>query len=503
MTNPLHKRRFLINAISSSLQSVVVALTLFILYRFLLRTIPVEHIGIWSVIFAAASVGKLAEMGVSAGVVKFVAAWLARNDAVEAAKSVRTAATATTLGIGCCMLAAYFVAPMFMSTLVGSTYADLANSVVGLALLAFWLSSVASVFQAALDGCHRMDFRSGLTIATTLLHFSLCLILTPHWGLYGLGISQVVQSLATLLANQLMLQRVLPEIRWRFWGWHRDHFRELLRYGLNAQLASVSITLLSEPITKAFISSVGGLGFVAYYDMATRMISQLRGVILSAFQAMVPMVSHLNEQGIDEVTALAKRAAQSMLVVALPLFAGIIAFAALISQLWIGHIEHAFVFSTVALSIGWGLNTIVVPAYMINLGTGNLKWNTWSHLVIGALNAGLGYALAHVIGAEGAVLAWAVGLSAGSMVLVVGAQKVYKLNIFNLIQSSVLWTTLSSILLASLLPFWYSWLLQRMNWSSAALICLLVFVLVVLPLLWKSEATQSMRRFVGTHLAKR
>ena len=274
MSTQQHKRRFLINAISSSLQSVVVAATLFFLYRFLLRTIPVEHIGIWSVIFAAASIGKLAEMGVSAGVVKFVAACLARNEAQEAAKSIRTAATATSLGIGLCMLIAYLLSPLYLGWLVGPAHASIAASVLGLALISFWLSSVASVFQSALDGCHRMDFRSGLNIITTLLHFGLCLVFTPRWGLWGLGLSQIIQSLVTLLGNQIMLQRFLPEMRLRFWGWDREHFRALLRYGLNAQLASVSITLLSEPITKAFITNFGGLGMVAYYDMATRMISR-------------------------------------------------------------------------------------------------------------------------------------------------------------------------------------------------------------------------------------
>ncbi len=502
MSTQQHKRRFLINAISSSLQSVVVAATLFFLYRFLLKTIPVEHIGIWSVIFAAASIGKLAEMGVSAGVVKFVAAALARSEEEEAAKSIQTAATATSVGIGLCMLLAYASSPLYLSWLVGKAHMDVASSVLGLALLSFWLSSVASVFQSALDGCHRMDSRSMLNIATTLLHFVLCLAFTPSWGLWGLGLSQIIQALVTLVGNQLMLRRYLPSIGFRFWGWNTLHFRALLRYGLNAQLASVSITLLSEPITKAFITNFGGLGMVAYYDMATRMISQLRSVVLSAFQAMVPMVSHLHENNREQLRELYVRASQSMSLVALPLFGAIAAFAPYISLIWIGRVESVFVYSSSVLAAGWCLNTLIVPAYMINLGTGQLSWNTRSHIVIGIVNSLAGWALCEWIGPSGAILAWSGGLAIGSLALLLGFHKENSIRVALVCPANIIGLSLTITVLAIVVPLAYQIWSSRTSSLNLGLISLVIFLLAILPFVLQSDIAKSLRRFIGTHLAK-
>ncbi len=501
MSTHQHKRRFLINAISSSLQSVVVAGTLFFLYRFLLHTIAVEHIGIWSVIFAAASIGKLAEMGVSAGVVKFVSAYLAREDAQRAASSIRTAASATSLGIGLCMILAYFSAPLYLSLLVGARHEVLAQSVLGLALVSFWLSSVASVYQSGLDGCHRMDFRSALNIATTLLHFTLCIILTPSMGLYGLGLSQIVQSLVTMIGNQVMLQRVLPAMRYRFWGWNGEQLRELLRYGLNAQLASVSITLLSEPITKAFISATGGLGVVAYYDMATRIISQLRSVVLSAFQAMVPMVSHIQEHDASQLKTLYVRSSRSMADVAIPMFVAVAALAPLISQVWIGRIESVFVYSSAVLSIGWCLNTLIVPAYMMNLGTGDLRWNTISHLIIGFVNTLFGWILSRFYGAEGAIVGWSLALSLGSIGLLYGFHKQRALAVTEVFEPRILSICVVGIGLSVGLPLMQqalnSWSFTQRFVASIAILCL-----AFLPFLRSSVLFPSLRRVLGTHLAK-
>ncbi len=496
------RRRFLVNAISSSLQAVVVAVTLFFLYRFLLRTIPVEHIGLWSVIFAAASVGKLAEMGISAGVVKFVASWLARNEKEEAARCIRTAASATTIGIGLCLGIGYLVSPWILPLFVGQEHSALAASVLGLALLSFWLGSVASVFQSALDGCHRMDQRSAITIATTLLHFALCLLLTPSMGLQGLGISQVIQSLATLVINQVLLQRTLPELRWKFWGWSRQHFRELLAYGVNAQLASVSITLMSEPITKAFISSAGGLGFVAYYDMATRMITQLRSVILSAYQALVPMVSDLHERQSSELIPLYRRAANAMTMVAVPLFAAIAGFAPLVSVLWIGHDEPAFVYSSIILSVGWCINTIIVPAYMMNLGMGVLRWNTWSHIVIGLVNTVLGYVLIRAIGPLGAVLAWSIALCIGSALLLYRFHHENAIQLRSLVDRPTIALMIASACLSVAVRFEYYSFHQQLSGIVMTLLIALTFLLPTAILLLRMDLVSQLRRQLGTHLAK-
>ena len=60
----------------SLVQVVLVGISLFILYRFLLRSIGIERMGVWSVVLATTSVANVANLGISASVVRFVAKYL-------------------------------------------------------------------------------------------------------------------------------------------------------------------------------------------------------------------------------------------------------------------------------------------------------------------------------------------------------------------------------------------------------------------------------------------
>jgi O-antigen/teichoic acid export membrane protein len=89
----------------------------------------------------------------------------------------------------------------------------------------------------------------------------------------------------------------------------------------------------------------------------------------------------------------------------------------MISELWIGYYERVFVLFATLLAIGWFLNTLNAPAYFVNLGTGELRWNLVSHLVIALLNASLGFLLGLFYGGIGVVVAWVFSLVLGSSII--------------------------------------------------------------------------------------
>ncbi|HSW36364.1 MAG TPA: hypothetical protein VLH18_07155, partial [Candidatus Limnocylindrales bacterium] len=66
----MQKRQVLINAIMSVVQVVAIGVILFILYRFLLDTIGIDKLGVWSIVLATTSVATIANLGLSASVVK-------------------------------------------------------------------------------------------------------------------------------------------------------------------------------------------------------------------------------------------------------------------------------------------------------------------------------------------------------------------------------------------------------------------------------------------------
>ena len=79
------------NARLTATQLVTSAVVLFLVYRFLVRTIGIEAIGVWSVVLAATSIGRLADLGVSGSVTRFVARALAREHNPVATAYAQTA----------------------------------------------------------------------------------------------------------------------------------------------------------------------------------------------------------------------------------------------------------------------------------------------------------------------------------------------------------------------------------------------------------------------------
>ena len=73
------KRKIIVNAIMAIVQVVAVGIILFVLYKFLLKTIGIEDLGIWSVVLATTSVAGIGNFGLSGSVVKFVAKYVARG----------------------------------------------------------------------------------------------------------------------------------------------------------------------------------------------------------------------------------------------------------------------------------------------------------------------------------------------------------------------------------------------------------------------------------------
>jgi O-antigen/teichoic acid export membrane protein len=54
----------------------------------------------------------------------------------------------------------------------------------------------------------------------------------------------------------------------------------------------VSISqLLYEPTTKILLSKYGGLGILGNYEMASRLVNQVRALIVNANQVVIPIIA--------------------------------------------------------------------------------------------------------------------------------------------------------------------------------------------------------------------
>ena len=190
----MQKRQLVINAIMSVAQIIIISLILFVLYRFLLKVLGIEQLGIWSLVLATTSVTQIANLGFSGSVVKFVAKYVARGESDNVSALIQTAALSVAALVGLIITVGYPLVAWLLKLVVPAQSLPLAISILPYAFLSLWLMMITSVFHAGLDGHQRIDIRSLLLIVGSAIHLSLCFTLAPRYGLMGVAYASVFQN---------------------------------------------------------------------------------------------------------------------------------------------------------------------------------------------------------------------------------------------------------------------------------------------------------------------
>jgi len=482
-------------------QVAVIGGILFVLYRFLLKTIGIEQLGIWSLVLATTAVTQIANLGLSGSIVKFVAKYIARGENDNISSIIQTASISVAVFVGLILMVGYPIARCILRLVISSESLPSAFAILPYAFLALWITIVTSIFQAGLDGYQRMDIRSILLMGGTLLHLLLCFMLAPRYGLMGVAYARVVVNITILLSSWFFLKRYLLLLPIFPYKWDKALFKEIIRYGVNFQIISIA-KLLYDPITKALLSKFGGLSMVGYYEMANKMIIQLRNLIVSANQVLIPAIADLKERAPEKIQSIYQSSYQLLFYLALPLYSLLIISIPIISDLWIGHYKKIFVFFGTSLAIGWFLNTLNAPAYFTNLGIGELRWNVISHITTGLLNAGLGFLLGIFYGGMGVVIAWVISLALGSSIVYLSYHIRHKVPLIELVPKAN-----RIIIIMCLIGIFSSFIIHHNFFGSFNTIALygiiiLLFSMIVFPSLWSNPMRKRLAEWMTTEFSK-
>lgn len=407
------------NATFSGAQVVLSAAALLITYWLMLRTLSVAEIGLWSLVVGSTAVARLTEMGLGGGVMRFVAGDLAAGRARQAAQTIGMAGLAVTLLVGGTALA---VQPLLHGYLLRITPGDLHVAVGVLlpaALLGIVLSATGNVILAAIDGCQRMDLRACLGVASSLVQLGMTWYVLPRWGLLGLGLVQVVQAGVLLTGGLVVMVWLLRRPLRDFLSFERSRFREMVFYGGGLQISAIA-QMLFEPMLKVLLTAYSGLTLTGYFDMANRIVMQFRSLIVAGYNGLVPHVAALSgsgKLGIEQLRAIYRDSSAILLYVVLPYFACLAAVLPLALTLWKGEFDRVFLAVALLQCGAWLLNVFNLPSYLLNVATGELRWNIIAHLATCLLGLAMGWLLGGQFGGEAVLFAGAAALVVGSLLV--------------------------------------------------------------------------------------
>ena len=156
----MNPRQIFLNAVTTFTQELLCAGILFLLYRFLIRTLGIERFGVWSIVLATTSVVTLANQGFSASIVKFVAKYAAQEKSNHVATLLETATLTTGLAAAVAMVGLYPAARSLLKLLLPIGAVAEARQVLPFALVSLWLNLVGGVLLAGLAGLQKITYRN-------------------------------------------------------------------------------------------------------------------------------------------------------------------------------------------------------------------------------------------------------------------------------------------------------------------------------------------------------
>jgi O-antigen/teichoic acid export membrane protein len=414
----MKRRQVFLNAVTTLVQVIGNAGILFFLYRFLIRSIGIERLGIWSLVLATTSVVTLANQGFSTSIVKFVAKYAARRKPDDVSVLVQTAVISIGVAFAVALLALYPAAKWILRVLLPPTALPEAYAILPFALAALWINVVGGTLQAGLAGHQLITHVNYVELGSSALYLALAVWLVPRDGLLGLAYAQVAQGAACFLATWLLLKRRVPGLPFIPLRWSRRLFREAVGYGAQFQFITAT-QALREPVTKALLTKFGGLAITGLYDVAARWVVTFRELIVQANQVLVPTVSSLQETDPESIPTVYRESYRLIFFLAIPAFAFLVVVSPLVSMIWIGRYDAVFVRFVAVLAAGWLVNVLCNPAYVMDLGTGGLRWVSVGCAATAILNAGLGFAAGEFLDGTAVVAASVLSLIAGYAIVLV------------------------------------------------------------------------------------
>lgn len=480
-----------INALSSTLQVVITGLVYFLLYKFLLGRLGASQLGVWSLVMSTTSLGNLANFGLTSGLVKFVAEYKARSDHSRIPSLIVTALITISVFFLLIATLIYFGAPYFLKFIIAKESLADALNILPLSLFSLIVNAIGGILTSTLEG-FQLNYQRHIIYIAGMISFAIfTYFMVPVWGLTGVAYAQDIQSIIVLTISTIQVIRVLrPEgysPKSTSIGWDYKIFQTLISYGLKFQLISIC-QMLFEPIVKGLLSKYSGLQSVAYYEMANRLVSQVRGLIISANQTMIPVIATAKLKGENEVRHIYVKSVKIIFLVEVPLVTLMIIATPLISIIWLNKIEPQFLIFLYLLLSSTFVHILNGPAYFGILGEGRLSVMMLVYVLMLVVNLVLSYSLSLVTPDYGSVLGGIIAIVTGTITMSFIYQKVNRISFIDLFGKEEAYMIGTGIVVSFLSAYLCSRFDSNIGIFVSTLIGFISFSIIFIPMVLKNKS---------------
>lgn len=444
------------NSLFSVGQSLLGIVAIFLSFRLLVKHHGIEALGLWSISVGLVSFARLADFSGGSALARFVAI---AEDGLKA-KYIDTILIFNLLFYSILCAAIWFPISLLLGVIVDPEVTPISQRFILYAILSLLLMVVSSSQLNALDGLHRADIRATIYSLGLLLFLLLAVLWVPSQSVIGLAKAQIIQFFFQLILARYLLRNKVDGISIIPKQWSTSAFKETFTYGIKLQLNSISV-LIFEPSTKIIITYFSGLEVLGVYELAYKLTTYLRSVILAALTPVIPVFSKAHKDSpknsIEKLVQIQNHLNKFTVgFVLLSLLA-----APVVSWIVLSEISTFFLTMVYALIVAYSINIFGTPIYLYAQAVGVLRWNIIGHFIITVSSVLFCLIFSQAFPAKNTALGVAFGLALGSLVLLIKNAQMFGLSAWTLRPNNKL--TLGTILTFATFSIGYFVLAQKMQ----------------------------------------
>jgi O-antigen/teichoic acid export membrane protein len=400
-------------------QSLVMTVCLFLAYRLLVAQTGLAQLGLWSLLMTFGTLANFTDVSGASALARTVARRDIEFPGMDQAAIVHTVLL-TSLAINFVIVALLLgLGGMAINLWIESSQRDSAVMLLPWVAVIALLAPLALGLSATLDGLYRSDLKAVVNASAAVFGLICAWWLIPVHGVSGFALAQIAQLLFIVIGAWVLLNRQVPNFGWFPSRWHPSIFRLTTGYALRTNFVGL-FGLFFEPLVKFCVNGAGGTIAVGQYELASRLILQVRALITSAAAPLLPVLAS-TDHGTDEAFSDTLMRSQNVaLLAALGAIMVSLLAAPLVSLAILGNISTDILQMNIILAFGWGMNLMSLPFYLAAQSQGRLRWNLAMHAFLAVSVLGAAFLLVPVIGVMGVLLAVLFGLSLGAAITIIG-----------------------------------------------------------------------------------
>lgn len=377
--------KLLTNSIFSFLLVLLNSISYLLIYLLIIEYLGQSQLGLWVLITAIPTAVASFGTGVSGCLLKFIPEYHVQND-IKKINSLFFSGLVFNLIISVIISVICFIGNKSLLSFILdiSIVPDEYAKYFKIALVTLVFNILNSVIYAIYDGMQLTYLKNKFLIVGLLVLLFITVLSISKFGLLSIFFAQLIQSIFIFLCLLFYLIK-LNFININLFTVSKNDIKLFFKIGHNFQIISLTL-IFFEPITKYFLNKYTGLSIVGIFELANKILLQLRTLLVASMQVLIPYITHkkaLGDLNVDEIfTKLFKISSLiAAFLFTIVLFTLIVIYEKFDFQNGTVFIQMAFL-----LAIAYYINTVTSVSYFIFWGLSYFNIIVFSHLILIIIN---------------------------------------------------------------------------------------------------------------------